>query len=140
MKRKSILLGVGALIIVGGVTLTAATGGPVRAARQAGQGTERDVSRPNETRTDMVWRNGKYHKVLVPILRYRVTGPDGRVGERIVVGGKPGTSGVREAVEAQLPPRDPALDGAQPSPTDQAEADRELAIDRPLPPPQDSRP
>lgn len=139
MRRKVVISGL--LLILGILGLAAAKGGP-DGVREPGRGTEKDVSKPNETRTDLVWRNGKYHKVTVPIYRYRITESDGRQGEKIVVGGRPGTSEAsdRAAVEAQLPPFDPALATVRPSPEDEAAADRELGIDMPPPRPPNPRP
>ena len=135
--RNRVLIAFVVVIAVAGLTAANGPDGP----RKPGRGTQRDVSVPGETSTLLVWRNGKYHAVKLPVSRFRVTEPNGQVGEKVVEGGRPGEDAAtaKAAAEAQLPPHDPAFDDVVPTAEAYAAAARVLGIDRPPPLPQDAK-
>lgn len=80
------------------------------------------ISRPGETKILMVFRNGQFHEVKVPVVRKAVV-KDGVRGETVEEDTK--------AAESQLPAFDPTYDHVGPTPEQAAEAMRRVGADSP---------
>ncbi len=88
---------------------------------------EEDISKEDETTESMVWRNGAYHKVRVPVKRKLVTYEDGIRAEEVETDSA--------AAERQLPRRDPKFDDVIATPDQVNAARRAVGADSPPPPP-----